>query len=311
MSHAIYLLFLNQKQTTSSNTSSSCNKSDPHLIHHPYLDSLNQVVNAEFCFLVCQLCREAVVTSTLKSHLANKHTELSSAYMHKQMQRIEAEHSLSSSLPSISGPRSIVHGLRLCDALACGYCPTVMLGSKNMREHHQKHHQDQPVPKNWWSCKAQRMKAEGAGSQCTLWEVVINSEEELSEGEVILADLMKDLDKQLENVQAPTDHWLVSPWLRSTHWHEYVAALDSNTERLHRWVALPHVDEIDFQELSSIVECYFQEAVALIDTTDELVLQWLNSPDPQKKWVDPVGMILCKIMLIILLLKGYFQHTLP
>ena len=39
----------------------------------------------------------------------------------------------------------------------------------------------------------------------------------------------------------------------------------------------------DIEALSAAGETYFQEATSLIDSTDELVLQRLNSPDPAKQ----------------------------
>ena len=270
------------------NTASTAVQSDittAPFIHHVFLTNLNLAVNAEFHFLICQLCKEAIPTSMTRGHLVNKHSELLHAFHQEQFNKVAGELQLAQCLPtSISGPRSIVHGLAVHDALACDQCQTVLTKAKNMRYHHHHHHSNTMVPDKWRACKAQRMKAEGAGSQRTFWEVMVEEETRVQTSkDVMTAKLMEELNKQLENdVQAPTDHRLVSPWLRTTRWHEYVAGSGFSTDQLRRSIALPRPNEADYKELHTILEDYFQGALALMDTTDELVLQRLNSPDPAK-----------------------------
>jgi hypothetical protein len=96
------------------------------------------------------------------------------------------------------------------------------------------------------------------------------------------ATLMTELKKQLENVHAPTDHWFISPWLHTTHWHEYVVGCGFSMAQLHHSITLPQSNEANYKDLHVIVEDYFQGALALMDTTDELVLQHLKSPDTAK-----------------------------
>ena len=253
-------------------------------IHHPFLTSLNLAINTEFHFLVCQLCKEGIATSMARGHVVNKHPELLGAFHQEQLDKVARELQLAPTLPtSISGPRPIVHGLAVHDALACGQCQTVLTKPKNMRYHQLHHHPNNAIPDEWRACKAQRMKAEGAGSQHTFWEVIEEEETGIhNSDEATTARLMEELREQLKNVQAPTDHRLVSPWLCTTRWHEYVAGRGISIKDLRRSIALPQSDELKYKDLHAIVEDYFQEALALIESTDELVLQRLNSPDPVK-----------------------------
>ena len=99
----------------------------------------------------------------------------------------------------------------------------------------------------------------------------------------LLAQLTKELENELRMVQVPKDRRLVSPWLLTTSWHTYVESLNLPIDQLCRLVALPQPQEKAVETLSAAVETYFQEAISLIDSTDELVLQRLNSPDPVKK----------------------------
>lgn len=258
------------------------NTSDLPFIQHPYLNSLNLAVNAEFHFLVCQVCKEAIVTSTTRAHIVNKHPELVSVFQQRQFDDMVNELQLASSLPiNITGPRSVVHGLAVCDALACNHCPMVMTKAKNMREHHVRQHEDAPIPQKWRTCKAQRMKTEGAGSQRTFWEIVVPTTIAMDS---VVEQLMNEMEEQLENIQVPMDHRFITPWLHTTRWHEYVAGSGFSIDWLRQSIALPQPKEVNcLKNLHNIMGCYFQQALELIETSDELVLQRINSPDPVKK----------------------------
>ncbi|KAI6043284.1 hypothetical protein EDC04DRAFT_2600326 [Pisolithus marmoratus] len=145
---------------------------------------------------------------------------------------------------------------------------------------------------HWQSCQAQCMKAEGVGSACKLWEVTGDTRVGSDSREKVLVDnLLKELDQQLKTVQVPTDHHLVSPWLLTTHWHEWARWLRKPTEELCALVSPPCPslpDEAHLKTLAQSIQLYFEEAVSLIDTTDELVLQQLNSPYPNKELHSPV-----------------------
>lgn len=99
---------------------------DPHFIRHPYLTGLNLVVNAEFDFLICQLCKEAIPAPTTRSHIVNKHPELLSMFSVERFQMVITKLQLTDYLPTgITGPRPIAHGLAVCDALASTHGPIV------------------------------------------------------------------------------------------------------------------------------------------------------------------------------------------
>ena len=124
------------------------------------------------------------------------------------------------------------------------------------------------------------MKAEGAGSQRTFWEIADQTTTELDH---VTKQLMKDLEGQLENVLVPADHRLITPWLRTTRWHEYVAGSGLSIDWLRQSIMLPQRNEVDCTNLRHIMESYFRQALELLDRTDELVLQRINSPDPIKR----------------------------
>lgn len=286
MNTAIQSPIINAGNTGS--TAVQSNATDMPFIHHTFLTSLNLAVNAEFRFLVCQLCKEGIPTSTARGHIVNKHPELLLAFCQDQLDNVERKLQLAPSLPdTILGPRSIVHGLSICDAFACNKCPMVLTKYYKMKVHHQHCHHNIPLPQRWRACKAQRMKAKGAGKQRTLWEVVIIPDSALDPKEIMMTKLMEELDKELKVVQVPSDHRLISPWLLTTRWHEHIATTNMSIDELRKMIALPqsHAEEPFCKNLQQLVDIYFQEAIQLMDTTDELVLQRLISPDPVKQYV--------------------------
>ncbi|KAI6100652.1 hypothetical protein F5141DRAFT_1066225 [Pisolithus sp. B1] len=260
---------------------------DAPFIHHPYLDALNLVVNAEFHFLVCQLCKEGITATAGRAHLVNKHPELLPTFDQEHFQGITSQLQVTTSLPTITGPRSKVHGLAEFDALACDHCGSIYTTLKSIRKHHGTEHKQVPAPQQWRSCRAQRIKPEGAGMVRQLWEITMEAREGEDSREKVLVDkLLKELGEQLNTVQVPTDGRLVTPWLLTTRWNEWAKWLKKPTEELRALVALPRsstAEEEHYKMLPECIQLYFEEALALIDTTDELVLQRLNSPDPAKE----------------------------
>ncbi|KAI5985430.1 hypothetical protein EDC04DRAFT_2913772 [Pisolithus marmoratus] len=265
---------------------SSAEGVESHLIHHPYLDGLNMMVNVELRFLICQLCEEGIAPTAGRAHLVNKHAELLPMFDQDHFDSITMQLQVATSLPNIVGPRSRVHGLAVFDAMACDSCTMVYTKQKKMRAHHGSKHGDLPIPQHWRPCKAQRMKPEGAGMVRQLWEVATQARAGEDSRERALADkLLGELEEQLKTVRVPKDNRLVSPWLLTTRWHEWARWLRKPTEELRAMVALPRPslpEEEHYKTLVETIELYFEEAVTMIDSTDELVLQRLNSPDPVK-----------------------------
>jgi hypothetical protein len=72
---------------------------------------------------------------------------------------------------------------------------------------------------------------------------------------------------------------MVSPWLMRTGWHKHIKG--KSVQSLCQRVSYPAEDM--FSGLHEAIAIYFNKATALIDVTDTVVLQILNSPDPAKK----------------------------
>lgn len=256
------------------------------LLHHDYLDAMNIVVNEEFHFLICEVCKIAIKTNTLKTHLHNKHLganyklksdELSKAF--KELDVIQGE------LPTIQGPRPPLTGLPVTDAIACNLCSFVCGTSRTMDKHYSDCHQGITKPKQWCKCKAQRLKSTGS----SLWEVIMIQETKQSKSshEKLVMMLLDEIEQELTVVEASSDHRMVSPWLVHTNWHTYVAqnSLAKNISGWRRLVTIPTAKDTWWtlwRYLRQATETYFSKALDLIDITDELVLKRLNSPNPSR-----------------------------
>ncbi|KIK31597.1 hypothetical protein CY34DRAFT_46146, partial [Suillus luteus UH-Slu-Lm8-n1] len=244
-------------------------------IHQEYLRTLNLTINKELRIICCEICRVAITPDAAKAHIKNEHSHTTFDAM-KFIKALKEE-GIRSDLPIISNPRSRVEGLAVHDALACGHCNKVLTSAKGMYNHHLEEHRDIATPSEWRACKAQQFRRGGPGVHQILWEV----EEDVEEGkqtEVLIRAIMKEMETVLRVVEAPEDARMVSPWLLTAGWHERLSGRDAKD--LMDLVAIPKRHDGQMPLLKESVESYYEGALALLSTTDELTLQRLNSPDP-------------------------------
>jgi len=168
-------------------------------------------------------------------------------------------------------------GLKVHDGLACSAC-TFVCGSMDwMKKHHQKKHPSMILPKEWSSCKMQQLNK---GGNKRFWQVA-NDEEPLHDHQEIIDRLRKEMAEITRVEQVARENRMVSPWLLTTKWHEHVAGHDISM--LRKLVEMPKADDPGMPHLQEAVEEYFRHAQTLLEVTDELILQRLNSPDPIKE----------------------------
>ncbi|KAG2037030.1 hypothetical protein BDR03DRAFT_1011159 [Suillus americanus] len=102
----------------------------------------------------------------------------------------------------------------------------------------------------------------------------------MTTNQVILNNLNK-IGEELAVPTVPQDDCIVSPWLPTTRWHEHTCG--HLTGHFHDMVVIPKDDDDeDLLKLKDAVKVYFQDALDLLPTTDEITLQRLNSSDPIK-----------------------------
>jgi hypothetical protein len=110
----------------------------------------------------------------------------------------------------------------------------------------------------------------------------------VAEGKEVYCDDQEAIDRMRKEMaevtrveQIPQEKRMVNPWLLTTKWHEHVAGHEVAT--LRKLVEIPKVDDPIMPDIAKAVETYFESALVLLETTDELILQRLNSFDPLKE----------------------------
>ncbi|KAI6042304.1 hypothetical protein EDC04DRAFT_2600905 [Pisolithus marmoratus] len=145
-SHSRSTAQASQLPSTSTTTGTTPASHTNGLLHHAYLDSLNLAVNAEFHFLACQICQAALAPGEVKHHLTKVHGT-QSRYNDHQFNLAISAMNVATELPShITGPRTMVHGLKVHDGVACSQCSFVSRSGEWLRKHHAKHHPTIPRP---------------------------------------------------------------------------------------------------------------------------------------------------------------------
>jgi hypothetical protein len=146
-----------------------------------------------------------------------------------------------------------------------------------MGDHHRAQHESIPTPKQWTPCKMQQLNRGGLKQ---FWRVA-DAKEMSCDYQEVIDRMRKEMAEVTRVEQVPQDNRMVSPWLLTTKWHEHIAGHDVMT--LRGLVGIPKADDPIVHNLADAVEQYFESALVLLDTTDELILQRLNSPDPSKE----------------------------
>ncbi|KAK7001578.1 hypothetical protein R3P38DRAFT_2558915 [Favolaschia claudopus] len=122
--------------------------------------------------------------------------------------------------------------------------------------------------------------------------------------------------------EAETDHRLISPWLKRTHWMRLIESHLDHLDELCNFAKFPGEEE--FPELKTIVVTYFTAATQLVDLTHGAVLERLNTADPDKDGITnkplhahkPGDATFNKYVQIVIRLLGTFireskHYTLP
>jgi hypothetical protein len=169
-------------------------------------------------------------------------------------------------------------GLKIDPGLRCIHCPKVAGTRDSMIKHHQRCHlKEHATPKSWPSCHIQRLTS-SPGKHCAYWEVTLPKTHEEATIDSMLEELqinamaMTRVDVKAVNARS------ISPWLLFTGWHVHIQ--DYETKELLSLISIPKEDE--FPGLKNLVRTYMLKATDLMDSTDDLCLQYLNTADPAK-----------------------------
>ncbi|TEB21016.1 P-loop containing nucleoside triphosphate hydrolase protein, partial [Coprinellus micaceus] len=199
--------------------------------------------------------------------------------------------------------------------------PTCMYtaAKPRIRDHLKKDHQNNNgLPLENVACQVLNSGAAPTNIRITLPKPQDDDEDSVSQSGFETYDVNTSI-----TLSAPDDRRLISPWLLRTGFHKYVEG--KNTADLMKLCSMPLPTEDHMSGLQEIVYEYFQRATTLIEKTDPLILQLLNSSDPQKEGINHTpfrehqehdttlrGYIIPVVHLLAMLLrKGCTGITLP
>jgi hypothetical protein len=247
------------------------------LYSHPYLDIISLIVNRRLNSLICEPCKIAIPPAHVQGHLDSAHKssgfKINCAAFADAVQAME----VSDNLPQTPiGPNLVEFaGLRCHIGLRCRACPTIANGIDAMGVHYSKVHRGLVKPKDFPSVHFQRLH-NGVGNSAK-FEVHPRDLQAPSSDQILIAAIRAETDEALCRVLDPSrlNARAISPWLLSTKWHLHVAG-----HILEDLMSL--VKPLQHPRLVGLVIKYFEAATDLIDHTDDLVLQHLNTPDPAK-----------------------------
>jgi hypothetical protein len=96
-----------------------------------------------------------------------------------------------------------------------------------------------------------------------------------------ISDLVTDFDANTYCAEELPNSRMISPWLLRTGWHKHLEPYRAHDPELIELASVPYDGQ--FPCLYTAVSKYFSDAGKLIDKTNEVVLQKLNSADPDKE----------------------------
>ncbi|KAJ7639149.1 hypothetical protein FB45DRAFT_863926 [Roridomyces roridus] len=250
---------------------------DNELITLPELQALNVAINTRFFLYTC--CGSAWHASNLAAHLQSnpQHPDLVlTREIRELIETLAVSCNIASEYPAHEAPQEPIityAGLNIVRNLfGCGECGYT--ASKKVVTNHLKSsaHKGKPL----------------AGFQGQMFNPSTRSYFRTCDPPAPPAPTNIFLT-ELENFDWRTVHSgeepnarMVSPLLMYTKWHLDVLPHQGRIEELRNLVATPKEDD-ELAWVAPLVHGYFQYATNLIDATDELVLQRLNSHDPDKQ----------------------------
>jgi hypothetical protein len=202
--------------------------------------------------------------------------------MKLDVQKINAlveDQQLTKDLPTVHFEEPVIpfEGLKVHPGLRCVYCLKVTGNQETMIKHHcAEHGKDHSTPKTWPTCHMQRLTSAG-GKHCGYWQVESPQRDEVSI-ESMLQELQIEAMGTIKVDMRAVNARSVSPWLLATGWHLHTQGY--KTQELLDLISIPK--EREFPGLRALVKRYMIQATDLIDSTDDLCLQHLNTADPAK-----------------------------
>ena len=242
------------------------------------MDTVGFVVNNVVRALICEPCKWALAPHMAQGHMDETHSEANVTIDKKRFREALESLEVSDKLPTppAVGVYPEVVGLAISQGLSCKHCDKALGTKRSMGEHHREHHVGVPMPKSWESCDLQQYHPHHAK---TMFQILRRGSGKATWVDDMIQDIRESMSKVTQVTPQERNARAISPWLLATKWDKHIAGFP--VEELRSLIATPK--EREFPGLIRCVRDYFERATDLIDHTDELVLQRLNSPDPTKE----------------------------
>ena len=245
-------------------------------IFNTYFDSLGLSATSykAICCLACQMTfSPEEMLHHLKQH-TNRHETINTEHYIDAIRLCNISPTLVTP-PNDPLPCPLI-GLPVQQGLGCNHCPWAGTTLASLQWHFSTAHRTLQSSLDPLPCHIQRFN-NGNPSWFRVQEPCRDDFSVDSHREDT-ADLYAFLKNPIQAPDITNDPREITPWLRSTGWHLQVA--NHNAAGLCKLVATPGKDEL--AGLSNAILKYIQEGIHLIGSTDEIVLQRLNTEDPDK-----------------------------
>lgn len=240
------------------------------------------ISNDSLYCLICEDCGCGVQPHEVRSHLSTSHPTAGFKVNNEELQQAIEDLDIAPSFPDLNS--DIVYeefaGLTLHVGIYCQECPKVMGTSGSANVHYSTAHIGITKPKNLPTGYYQKLRR---GTNGALFRVNPQSKSVISSDEVLVEQLRAETDKNFADILESSDlnARAVTPWLISTKWHLHVEGHDP----AELMALVKPLTKRENLRLVDLVNKYFRDACNLIDQTDELTLQYLNTPDSAKTYV--------------------------
>ena len=214
--------------------------------------------------------------SVLK-HLKREHAGLylSPGDLKTNLEAIAAVAGIATEFPTVEGTVQAFAGLKVQKSTGCPVCPYAASHKVVQKHLRQKHPliAGEPVMDI-------HVQVLNSGSNKSYFRVVIPVEQGCTIQSKLVQELV-EFDWKATGGQNSADlnARMISPWLMRTGWHLYADGKDP--KQLKAYVSMPQQGEFDGLHTNILEYCDY--ATNLMDSTDELVLQRINTSDPTKE----------------------------
>ncbi|KAF8149015.1 hypothetical protein K438DRAFT_1989087 [Mycena galopus ATCC 62051] len=251
----------------------------PDLMTTPILHAENLAINTRLCLFICTVCQCALTAKTVHAHLSKTHKRTPTSTVSREIH----SHNILPEYPENlwdKTPCQPFGGLAITKK-QCG-CPLCPFASK--RRGVMKHIRDQHKGTD-------ANPDEGLCTQALhhTFPRCVRVFDHPPGGEGPREDaILEKITGFDSGAHQPTtgipNARMIAPWLLRNGWHRELEPHKEHVAELRELVSMPKGSE--FPWLQKLVQAYFTQATELMDATDTLVLQRLNSSDTDKQGIN-------------------------